>query len=592
VYGCTNERQVAGEDRSHGRRIREHREAGGKRGDWPTSRWILACPLDVMGETPSRSDHDDRAGIADRIDHPLQHRTTGNRRHWLVDSAEPSGRAPREEDRVVRDHQGSIDHLRRLRPVPRPQVRLDTADGDILRVELERLRDAFDVPAAFPPEVVAEASSVSRSWPELDATDIDFCTIDPAGARDLDQALHVSRLGQGYRVRYAIADVAAFVTPGGLVDREAHRRGETLYFPDLRVPLHPPVLSENAASLLPGEVRPALLWTIDVDGEGEPTQIDVRRARVRSRDQFDYVTAQKMLDSGTNDDRLVLLREVGLLRIEQERQRGGVDLPMAEQEVEAIDGGYTLRFRAQLPIERWNAQISLLTGMSAAELMLYGDIGILRTLPTPEPSAYARLRRVARALDVRWDDRESWPDVARRLDVESPPGVALVTASTRLLRGAGYTTFDGAPPEQAEHAGVASEYAHVTAPLRRLADRYALEVCASLVAGDEPPEWVRSAMPRLPKEMAASTKRANDVERAVLDLVEATLLASQVGSQFVGVVVDVDKDGDGGIVQVASPVAVRARVDGRPLPLGEQVNLRLVEADPSSRQIRFQLLPR
>ena len=83
-----------------------------------------------------------------------------------------------------------------------------------------------------------------------------------------------------------------------------------------------------------------------------------------------------MLDSGTNDDRLVLLREVGLLRIEQERERGGVDLPMAEQEVEAVDGGYTLRFRAQLPIERWNAQISLLTGMSAAELMLYGDIGI------------------------------------------------------------------------------------------------------------------------------------------------------------------------------------------------------------------------
>ena len=93
MYGCANERQVAGEDHSHGRRIREHREAGGKRGDWPTSRWILACPLDAMGETASRSDHDDRAGIADRIDHPLQHRTTGNRRHWLVDSAEPSGRA-------------------------------------------------------------------------------------------------------------------------------------------------------------------------------------------------------------------------------------------------------------------------------------------------------------------------------------------------------------------------------------------------------------------------------------------------------------------------------------------------------------------
>ncbi len=76
--------------------------------------------------------------------------------------------------------------------------------------------------------------------------------------------------------------------------------------------------------------------------------------------------------------------------------------------------------------------------------------------------------------------------------------------ATRLLGGAGYTTFDGWPPEGAEHAGVASAYAHVTAPLRRLVDRYALEVCVSLVAGIDPPDWVRTAMPRLPEEMASS----------------------------------------------------------------------------------------
>jgi exoribonuclease R len=300
-------------------------------------------------------------------------------------------------------------------------MHIHAADDDMLRVELDRLRDEFEVSVAFPPDVVAEAeaSSANPTWPELDATDIEFCTIDPPGAKDLDQALHVSRRGAGYRVRYAIADVAAFVPPGGLVDREAHRRGETLYFPDMRAPLHPPVLSEGAASLLPGEVRPAFLWTIDLDETGETTQIDVRRARVRSRDQFDYASAQKLLDGGAGDERLLLLREVGLLRIERERERGGIDLPIAEQEVEADAGGYTLRFRAQLPVERWNAQVSLLTGMSAAEMMLYGDVGILRTLPTPELSAYTRLRRIARALGVRWDERETWPDVVRRLDPES-----------------------------------------------------------------------------------------------------------------------------------------------------------------------------
>ena len=100
-------------------------------------------------------------------------------------------------------------------------------------------------------------------------------------------------------MRYAIADVAAFVTAGGLVDAEAQRRVETLYAPDRRTPLYPPVLSEGAASLLPGQTRPALVWTLDLDRDGELTRTDVRRAVVRSREQQDYPTVQAQLDAGT-----------------------------------------------------------------------------------------------------------------------------------------------------------------------------------------------------------------------------------------------------------------------------------------------------
>src|SRR5581483_10869513 len=102
-------------------------------------------------------------------------------------------------------------------------------------------------------------------------------TIDPAGSRDLDQALHLERTAGGFRFHYAIADVAAFVTPGSQLDEETRRRGETLYFPDVRVPLHPAVLSEDAASLLPGQLRPAVLWTIDLDRTGEVASVDVGR---------------------------------------------------------------------------------------------------------------------------------------------------------------------------------------------------------------------------------------------------------------------------------------------------------------------------
>src|SRR3954452_5367162 len=131
--------------------------------------------------------------------------------------------------------------------------------------------------------------------PDLDRTDIPFVTIDPATSMDLDQALHIERDGDGYVVHYAIADVAAFVTPGDPVDEEAHRRGETLYGADSKVPLHPKVLSEDAASLLPGQVRPALLWTIHVDADGEGTDVDVVRARVRSTAKLDYEGVQQQL---------------------------------------------------------------------------------------------------------------------------------------------------------------------------------------------------------------------------------------------------------------------------------------------------------
>src|SRR5918911_638852 len=118
--------------------------------------------------------------------------------------------------------------------------------------------------------------------------DIPFVTIDPPGSRDLDQALHIERRGDGHRVRYAIADVGAFVAAGGALDRDTHARGVTVYAPDEKAPLHPPVLSEGAASLLPGEWRPAVLWTLDLDGAGELAATDVARGGGRSVAQPTY----------------------------------------------------------------------------------------------------------------------------------------------------------------------------------------------------------------------------------------------------------------------------------------------------------------
>ncbi|CAA9481682.1 MAG: 3'-to-5' exoribonuclease RNase R [uncultured Solirubrobacteraceae bacterium] len=463
----------------------------------------------------------------------------------------------------------------RLRRIP--AVPPDLAAG------LAAIREEFEVPTGFPAAVLEEAEAAARNprLPGEDRRDIELFTLDPAGSRDLDQAVALERRDGGYRIHYAIADVPAFVTPGGAIDAEAHRRVMTRYLPDGNAPLHPHALSEGAASLLPGQDRPALLWTFDLDGHGERTAFDVRRAMVRSREQLDYVSA----DAAQGDERLVILREVGALLRDRERARGAINLPVPEQEIVLRDGHYSLEARGPLPIEDDNAQISLLTGMTAAELMLGGGTGLLRTLPPAPPDAEQRLRRVARALAVDWPAEEPVGELVRRLDPLRATDAALIEEATSLLRGAGYAPFAGAAPEQPLHAALGAPYAHVTAPLRRLADRYAAEAALAAHQGIAPPQWVLDALPRLTEEMTAGGRASGTVERACVDLVEALLLAPRVGERFPALVID--RMGKNAVeIQLADP-PVRAPCDEPAPEPGEHVTAQLVTADPQRRAVRF-----
>jgi exoribonuclease R len=235
------------------------------------------------------------------------------------------------------------------------------------------------------------------------------------------------------------------------------------------------------------------------------------------------------------------------------------------------------------PVESFNEQISLLTGMAAADLMLHGGVGVLRTLPKAPEESIRVLRRSARALDVDWEDGTSYAEVIRGLDPAEPRHAAFLEDATTLLRGAGYTAFEGGVPEHATHAAVAAEYAHATAPLRRLVDRYVSEICLALCADEEVPEWVRAALPELPDAMAQSDRVAATLERECVSLMEAFVLRDREGQQFDAVVVEL-RDG-GGTVQLGDP-AVRAAFDGD-LPLGEKVRVKLVEADVTRRAVRF-----
>ena len=457
--------------------------------------------------------------------------------------------------------------------------------------QLAALRTELKIPDQFPAEVDAAAERVAGhgDLPEHDRTDLELVTIDPPGAQDLDQAMFLERDGHGYVVWYAIADLSAFVTAGDPVDVEARHRGQTLYAPDRRTPLHPAALSEHAASLLPGEVRPSYLWRIAIDAVGAIVDVSVRRALVRSREQLTYEQVQTQLDAGTASESLSLLAEVGPLREAIEAARGGISLNLPEQEIAPTNGEWHLVFRERHAVEGWNAQISLLTGIAAAHLMINGKVGVLRTLPPADDRSVRRLREGARALGLDWPAQQGYPEFVRSLDPAVPAHVAMLNSCTTLFRGAGYASFSGGVPDQVEHAALATPYAHATAPLRRLGDRWVLAICAALCADEPVPDWAQQSLDEIPDVMTKSDQRAKRYERDVINLVEAHRLAPRIGQDFPAVIIDVDDDGDRGKVMVTDP-AVEATVRGTDLPLGERVTVRLAIADPEQGKVEFELV--
>lgn len=447
-----------------------------------------------------------------------------------------------------------------------------------LTAALAALRAEGELPDAFPAEVEAEAARAVAAYtpPELDLTGIPFVTIDPAGATDLDQALAIEADGSGWRVFYAIADLAGFVEPGGAIDAEARRRGTTLYAADGRIPLHPTAISEGAASLLPDAERGAHVWEFALDAAGRVTSARVRAARVRSRRQWTYDEAQAALDS---EPMLGMLQRVGEARIALEAERGGASLAIPEILVARTDAGFELVRRELLPVEEWNAQLSLMTGMEAARMMLDGGIGILRTMPPAEPDAIARFRTQTIALGTPWGEEERYGDYLTRLSNDDPRQLAIRHAAASLFRGASYRAFDGEPPEETVQAAIGAPYTHVTAPLRRLVDRFGLAVCEALCAGDDVPAWVREALPELPSVMGRAASAAGRLDRRTLDTVEAAVLAPRVGEEFDAVAITDSS------IQLGDP-AVEAACAGSLTP-GSAVRVRLEAAEIATGTVRF-----
>ncbi|MFE9579892.1 RNB domain-containing ribonuclease [Nocardia sp. NPDC006044] len=462
-------------------------------------------------------------------------------------------------------------------------------------VDFGAIRSEFGLASAYPAEATAEARDASDAFAgdRADRTDIPFVTIDPPGAMDLDQALHLERTGSGYLLHYAIADVGAVIDPHGALAKESSARGQTFYLPDGTVPLHPPVLSEGTASLLPEQTRPAALWTIELDEKAEPQRFSVERALVRSRARLDYAGVQADADAGRLHPSIAALPEFGTRRIEAGLLRGAIGLRLPAQSIvrdDQSDGHWRLIVEPRTAADDWNEQVSLLTGMCAARIMIdAGAPALLRTMPPPAESAIASMHRTAAALGVEWPAELSVGQMLARLDPNTPAALVLMSEATSLLRGASYTVVDGdtqvTTPESLQHSAIRAPYAHVTAPLRRLSDRFSIEICLARCAGTEVPQWVVDGLAETADSMRRSDSIANKVERSCIDLTESTLLAERAGTEFDAVVVREANGNRAAEIFIADPPVLGPCV-GEP-PEGAAVRVRLLSADPTTRKISF-----
>jgi len=457
------------------------------------------------------------------------------------------------------------------------RIRADLTD-DIVE-GLQAIRRQFKVPAEFPAEVVQAAEAAAKRKPadHVDRTDWPFVTLDPATSTDLDQAFHIETSGSDIVLHYAIADVAWFVDDGDPVDTESWQRGMTQYLPDGKAGLYPPVLAEGAASLLPDGNRPAIVFHVRVGTDGNSKLDGVERSVIRSQAKLAY-------ESVTPGQLPKAFPELARRVAAAEDARGAARIEPVEQQVAVTaNGGYEILYRPRLQSEDDNAAMSLTTNMAIADALFAAGTGLFRVMKEPDQRDEQRLRHTARALGIDWPTATSLRDFQRTLDSTSPKEAAFLMAIRRSSGGASYVPF--APGDRPWHSAVAATYAHGTAPLRRLADRYVVMATLAVGNGRAVPDDVAAAFPKLPDVMRRADDTAGQIERAVIDLAEVALLSAQTQHTLTAVVTDVDDRG--ARIQLCD-LPVMTRVAANHIVPGDEIRVRVVSTDIPTRTAKLE----
>ena len=483
--------------------------------------------------------------------------------------------------------------------------RVGRHDGPGALSTLTLLEHGIEEP--FPPEVLAEADSVRLPDPagRTDLTGMALVTVDDEDARDFDDAVFAEPDGDGgWRVTVAIADTASFVAPGSALDREAARRGNSVYLPDRAVPMLPERLSGGLGSLVPDEERPCLAVELRIGSAGALRGHRFRRAWMRSSARLTYHALQDALDGPDTPPHLAHL-EGAFRALERARiRRGALELDLPERRVAFDADGVPTAVcaRERLTAHRIIEEFMIAANVAAAETLEdKGQICMRRVHDRPDPARIEAMRSLLRDLGhpVSFGELQRPKQfnalLARLADT---PFSAL--AHELVLRAQAQAVYT---PEMRGHFGLGlARYAHFTSPIRRYADllvHRALIAALGLGAGGLDDE---SGFHDIAENLSTTERRAAAAERRALDRYAAAVLESRTGEVFEGRIVGVQRfglflrlagQGADGILPIASLGGEYFRHDarrhtlvgsasGRAFCLGDTLSVRLTAADPVS----------
>jgi ribonuclease R len=441
-----------------------------------------------------------------------------------------------------RGGQGGRGHAKVERRIGRPDVARDVLEA----LMLDRgLRRRFDPAVERAARMAAEGDGVAHHA-RRDLRDLTTFTIDPATAKDFDDAISAERRGEGaWRIWVHIADVSAYVRPGSLVDKEAYRRGTSVYVPGRVEPMLPEALSNGACSLRPGEDRNAVTVEIDLRGT-EVERTAFYRSTIRSDmrldyDQVDRIFALREEARAPWAEPLAAAREASAaLQAERERE-GALAIESAEPDF-AFDsqGHVTAQHRVvQTEAHRLIEHLMILANEQVAKLLSERKAPTLyRVHERPEGEAAERLVAQLASLDVPTPPTGGWDGITPQQAAETIAacshlveqhvqriGHGGIGLSSLVLRSLKQARYD---PANLGHTGLGlTHYCHFTSPIRRYPDLVCHRALLSAVgAGEEAPR--ASGLPGAGDWCSARERDAMSIERAADDVARAFLLEREL----------------------------------------------------------------